>query len=259
MPFETLPEGLHIGVPDEQSVVPVWHGLGGVQLVPATHAVQTPLSQTSPLPHEVPFGRAIPVSVHEGVPPAQETTPVWHGFAGGHEPPATHVPHVPLSQTSLAPHGVPFATLPVALQTGRPVLQSVVPVWHGLVGMQLAPGVHEVQTPLSQTMLVPHEVPLVTGVVVSLHTGVPVVHPMAPSTHGLGGVPHDVPAVHPTHRPLSQTALVPHEVPFIAAVDESVHTGAPVAQLMTPVTHGLGCVVQEPPAVQLLQTPPTQN
>jgi hypothetical protein len=70
----------------------------------------------------------MPVSVHAGVPPAHEMTPVSHGLAGGHAPPATHAPHVPLSQTWPAPQLVPLATLPVALHTETPVEQSVVPV-----------------------------------------------------------------------------------------------------------------------------------
>jgi hypothetical protein len=39
-----------------------------------------------------------------------------------------HPTQAPLSQTSLAPHDVPLATLPVATQTGVPVEQDVVPI-----------------------------------------------------------------------------------------------------------------------------------
>jgi hypothetical protein len=43
-----------------------------------------------------------------------------------------------------------------------PVVHDVAPTWQLLVGVQGFPAVHEVHPPLSQTMLVPHDVPLVT-------------------------------------------------------------------------------------------------
>ncbi len=91
----------------------------------------------------------------------------------------------------------------------------------------------DAQVPLSQTSLVPHDVPLPTWVVVALQTGTPVVHDVVPVTHGLVGV-QAAPVVHASHEPLSQTSLVPQEVPFAASLPVSLQTETPVAQDVTP-------------------------
>lgn len=197
----------------------------------------------------------MPVSVHAGVPPAHEMTPVSHGLAGGHDPPAVHAPHVPLSQTWPAPQLVPLETLPVALHTETPVEQSVVPVWHGFVGEHTAPDVHDAHDPLSQTWLAPQEVPLATFVDVLPHTGTPVEQPMAPSTHGLGGVPHAAPVEQARQVPLSQTIPEPHEVPLAMVLVVLSHTGEPVEQPMAPTRHWLGAGLQGPPGVHAVHTP----
>jgi hypothetical protein len=76
---------------------------------------------------------------------------------------------------------VPLETdIPVSVQTGRPVEQLTVPVWHALVGVHAAPAEHAEHVPLSQTRLVPQAVPLDTDVPVSVQTATPVVHTTLP-------------------------------------------------------------------------------
>jgi hypothetical protein len=107
---------------------------------PWAHALQTPLSQTSPVPHELPFGRTVPVSVHEETLPVQSSEPTWQTFVGVHGAPAVHARQVPLSQALPVPHGAPLAAgLPVSLQTAWPEAQSSVPVWHTSTGVHAAP------------------------------------------------------------------------------------------------------------------------
>lgn len=60
----------------------------------------------------------------------------------------------------MLPQEVPFATLALlSLQTGDPVAQLSVPVWHGLGGVHAAPFAHELHVPSKQTWFVPHAVP----------------------------------------------------------------------------------------------------
>jgi hypothetical protein len=47
---------VQLGVPDAHASVPLWHGFGGTQLVPALHAMQFPFEQTWFEPHAVPSG-----------------------------------------------------------------------------------------------------------------------------------------------------------------------------------------------------------
>ena len=229
-----------------------------MQTLPAVHAVHVPLSQTSLVPHEVPFATFIPLSVHTGTPPGQEMVPVWHGLAGGQAAPAMHVPQTPPMQDPPG-HVVPSGRLPVALHTSTPVEQSLVPVWHGLLGAQLFPATHVLHVPLSQTMMVPHDVPLPTSWLVLPHTGTPLEQPIAPTTHGLGGVPQTAPVVQAMHPPLSQTMLVPQAVPLATGWGVLLQTATPVEQPTAPTTHGFGFVLHGAPAEHELQTPPTQN
>ena len=255
VPFVTLlPVSLQTAVPVVQTMLPVWHWFGGVQLVPDEHVVHDPLSQTSPVPHDVPLLTGVPVSVHTATPVEQSVVPVSHGLAGVHAAFWVQAAHVPLSHTSLVPQVVPLAALvPVSVHTAVPVEQSVVPAWHGLAGVQVAPCVHALHAPLLHTSLVPHDVPLAALVPVSVHTGTPVVHEVNPTWHGLVGVQVDPPA-HALHAPLSQTSLVPHTVPFGACVPVSVHVGVLPEQSRVPVSHALAGVHGDESA-HALQTP----
>jgi hypothetical protein len=52
----------------------------------------------------------------------------------------------------LAPQLVPGAWLPLSVQTGAPLVQTIAAVWHGLPDVQVAPAVQATQVPApSQT------------------------------------------------------------------------------------------------------------
>jgi hypothetical protein len=105
----------------------------------------------------------------------QAVRPAWQTLDGMQVLPAVQETQLPLLQTMLVPQEVPSATLPDCMQTGAPLLQTVVPVWHGAPeGEQLAPTLQLTQDPvLPQTLLVPQLVPAETSFPVSLQTGVP--------------------------------------------------------------------------------------
>jgi hypothetical protein len=160
-----------------------------------------------------------------------------------------------LSHTPLMPQDVPSATFPVSAQTDSPVEQEVIPVWHGFVGWQLTPAVHEPHVPLSHTRLVPQDVPSATFPV-SAQTDVPVEQEVIPVWHRFVGW-QLTPAVHEPHVPLSHTRLVPQDVPF-ATLPVSVHRDIPVMQDVVPARHGL-LGWQLTPAVHAAQVPLPQT
>jgi hypothetical protein len=77
MPFGTLPDSMHTGIPVLHAVVPVRHGLPATtQLAPATQGTQSPVAlHTLSFPHGVPGGDAVPVSLHVEVEPEQLSDP----------------------------------------------------------------------------------------------------------------------------------------------------------------------------------------
>jgi hypothetical protein len=171
VPTGLLPLTTHTELPVEQEVRPTLHGSGGVHVAPAVHGTQLPVLHTWFIPQPVPLATAVPVSWQVALPVVQVSVPVWHGLVGVQAPPAAHAMQAPLLQTrlGLVPHVVPFATFPVSAHTEMPVTHDVAPVRHGFVGWQLAPAVHAPQTPLLQTRLVPHTVPLTRFLPVSAH------------------------------------------------------------------------------------------
>jgi hypothetical protein len=77
------------------------------------------------------------------------------------------------------PQEVPLsALLPVSEQVWLPVLQELVPLWHGFAGTQATPDVHDTQLPALHTKLVPQLVP--SALLLAVHTGLPVEHEMVP-------------------------------------------------------------------------------
>jgi hypothetical protein len=74
------------------------------------------------------------VSLQVGAPVVQVSVPMWHGLVGVQAPPAWHVAHEPALHTMFAPQVVPFARLPVSMQTGEPVAHDVAPVLQALAG-----------------------------------------------------------------------------------------------------------------------------
>lgn len=141
-----------------------------------------------------------------------------------------------------------------------PVLQLVVPVWHGLlVGLHEAPAVQATHDPLLQTSLVPHVMPLPAGPD-ETHTDVPVAHDVLPARQTLPPGLQATFAVHATHAPPMQTSLVPHAVPSATLV-ALVHVDVPVEHEVVPVWHTLPLGLQAALAVHaphwpLLQTWP---
>ena len=73
VPFARLPLSAQTGVPVVQTFEPVRHGLLGVQVLPAVHDAHAPLLQTMLVPHDVPFALAVPVSMHDIAPLAEQT------------------------------------------------------------------------------------------------------------------------------------------------------------------------------------------
>jgi hypothetical protein len=144
------PVSTQTGAPVEQEIVPLSHVFVGGQAAPAVQELQLPVPlQTRFVPQLVPAASGVPVSVHVCVPVEQSVKPASQGFAGVHERPAVHELHVPFEQTRFVPQLVPFArAIPESTQTVAPVEQSVVPVWHGFVGVQATPAVHALHVPL---------------------------------------------------------------------------------------------------------------
>ena len=163
--------------------------------------------------------------------------------------------HTPLLHTMLVPQALPFATFPAAWHTGVPVVQTVIPVRQGWpVTVQLAPVAQIPHVPVAlHTRLSPQDVPAARFVFVSVHCGVPVEHTSVPAWQGFVGA-QVAPAWQVTQSPVWQTMLVPQDVPF-GRSPISVHSGAPVAQLISPLRQGFSVRVHAPPAVQEAQAP----
>jgi hypothetical protein len=174
VPLATFPVSMQTEVPVVQDVAPVLQTLLGWQVVFAVQLVQVPLLHTLFVPHEVPSLRFCPVS-EQLFGGEQAVRPAWQTLDGVQVLPAVQETQLPPLQTMLVPQEVPLATFPDCMQTGAPLLQTVVPVWHGAPeGEQLAPAWQLTQDPvLPQTLLVPQLVPAEATFPVSLQTGVP--------------------------------------------------------------------------------------
>jgi hypothetical protein len=150
VPLGASLDSMQIGVPVLQAMVPLRQGLPGTtQSIPCMHAVQLAPLQTMSVPHAVPAGTFVPVSVHVGAAPEQTSVPVWHLFVGVHAPPAWQVAHVPAWQTIPVPHELPFGLLSLSVQTGAPVVQTMLPTRQGRpVTSQAIPSGQASQLPL---------------------------------------------------------------------------------------------------------------
>ena len=211
-------------VPVWQLVVPVSHGLMGVQLTPLVQEVHVPPLHTLFVPHDVPSA-AFPATVQTEVPVEQDVIPVLHRLLGWQLMPAVQEAHVPALHTLLVPHDVPSATFPDATQAEVPVEQDVTPVLQRVLGWQVVPAVQAPQVPLSHTLLVPHDVPF-ARFPVSVQTEVPVAQDVAPVLQALLGW-QVVPAVQAPQVPALHTLLVPQVVPLarFCPVSEQVIAG----------------------------------
>jgi hypothetical protein len=186
-----LPDSLHTGEPDEQSIAPVLHGLPVSQVAPWLHVPQLPLLHTLPDPHIVPFGTAVFVSRHVCVPVEQLYVHTWQALVGVQVPPAAQATQLPLLHTFPDPHpaGVePLARFPVSAHWDEPDEHDVFPVLQGFEGWQVWFAVHELQLPLLQTLsfVLAQDVPFAL-LLVSLHTWVPVEQEVDPFLQGFAG------------------------------------------------------------------------
>jgi len=162
---------------------------------------------------------------------------------------------VPSSHTSFVPHEAPLGRLLcVFAQTEAPLVQLVAQRVHDPAGVHTLPDVHGLQRPERQTWFAPHEVPLVTGVPVSLHDATPEEQSIAPTSQALPAGTHDAPDAHALHEPLSHTAFVPHDCPLVRFVPVSSHASAPLEQSVSPVWQAF-VGVHETPAVQPVHAP----
>jgi hypothetical protein len=131
-----------LDTPVLHEVAPIKHRFDGLHGVPATHETQLPLSQTSFVPHVVPFP-ALPVATQVCCPEAHDVDAVSHALLREHGALAAHPRHAPSKQTSFVPQGVPFETFAAETHIAVPLAQEVVPVWHILPpGLHVPPGVH---------------------------------------------------------------------------------------------------------------------
>jgi hypothetical protein len=228
--------------------------LVGVQFPPLVHAVHVPPLHTLLFPHDVPFA-AFPAVTQTEVPVEQDVIPVLHMLVGWQLTPAVQLLHVPLLQTLFVPHDVPSATFPVSPQTEVPVVHDVAPVLQRLVGWQAVPVVHAPQVPLSQTLLLPHDIPSATFPV-SAQTEVPVTQEVVPVRHALVGW-QLTPALQVLHVPPLHTLFVPQVVPLarFCPVSEQAIAGE---QTVMPAWQTLDAV-QASPAVQATHVPSLQT
>jgi hypothetical protein len=185
----------------------------------------------------------LPPSTQTGKPVAHDVVPGFlQGLVGVQAAPFMQVPQVPPRQNMVEPVAGPQlvpsgANVPVSVQTGAPVLQTMAPVWHLLVGVHDIPAVQAMHALAAlHTMFVPHEAPTAL-LAPSIHADEPVVQDVVPTLQRLGFVVHPVrPGVHVAHVPALQKRLaVPHGDPSASDVPRSVHTAVPVAQERVPL------------------------
>src|SRR5262249_17966162 len=133
----------------------------GLQLEPAVHALQLPLSsQTWLTPQTVPAGALVPRSVQTRAPALHDAEPLWHGFPPGmHGAPAVQGAHAPALQNSLVPHCVPLGAMPPSRQTGDPVEHAIVACPQVPAAAQLVPTGQPTHVPSLQTAPASQAVP----------------------------------------------------------------------------------------------------
>ena len=85
---------------------------------------------------------------------------------------------------------------------------------------------------------------------VSVQTGAPVAHEIAPTLHALVAV-QTPPATQAAHAPLLHTMFVPHAMPFACAFPVSMHSRPVVAHLFCPTWHGLEGMQALPAPLQI--------
>ena len=163
---------VHVSVPVRQAGMPVAHAM------PGTHGTHAPAPLHTPPVHTVPAG-TLPLVVHTGPPEAQMVVPVVQALPVLHAAPVTHGTHVPVPLHTPPGHAEPTGALPLAVHTGAPLAQLMVPVVQALPVLHDAPDAHVTHMPLPSHMPPAQSVPAGELPVV-LHTGAPVVQAMVP-------------------------------------------------------------------------------
>ena len=187
-PLGALPVSWHCEVPDSQLVVPSLQGLPVSQDTLAVQAAQVPLLQTWLVPQLVPLATFRVVSVHWGVPVAQDNVPVWHLFVGVQACPSVQLTHRPPLQTWLLPQDLPAAAGPVSTHTGAPLVQSILPTLQGSARSQAMPALQATHSPVElQTLSLPQVSPAARFRAASLHTGAAPAQSRVPSWRGSWG------------------------------------------------------------------------
>ena len=105
----------------------------------------------------------------------------------------------------MTPQGVPSVAFDRPVQTELPVEHDVVPFLQGLSGgLQAVPPAQATHCPPEHTSFVPHAVPSLATVPMSLHIATPPEHEMAPTWHGLAAGEQAAPSEHGAHPPSLQ-------------------------------------------------------
>jgi len=216
-------------------------------------------------PHDSPSPREVPRSTQVGVPVLQDSRPLWHGLAGLQAPPSLHAAHAPALQTIFVPPGeeqdVPAGLFPLSIQTDDPVAQDVVPTLQALVASHAWPAEQETHIPARHTLLSPHTVavPSGKGMLVSMHTALPVSQARTPLWHGFAGGQAE-PATQGMQVPSMHTLPVPHDVP-LGLFPDTRQVETPVEQDVVPVLqgslteHALTVQATQAPALHTWSTP----
>jgi hypothetical protein len=134
-------------------------------------------------------------------------------------------------------------------------------VAHAFPEVQGASCTQAMQPPAKHVWPVPQLVPSRTAVPWSSQTEVPVAQLVSPAWQGLPVGVQATSAAQATQEPALQTWSIPQIVPLATGtggVALSTHVEVPVAQLVTPTTHGFAGV-QDAPATQPTHEPPLQT
>lgn len=173
-----------------------------------------------------------PDSEQTGAPVAQAVVPVRHGLPLTLQvAPAVQLAQLPVDpHTLFVPQLVPAArSVPLSLQTGVPVEQTIAPSWQGFGGTQSAPSAQAPHLPERHTIPVPHDVPFGWSPD-SAQTEAPVAHEIVPVRHEFPGGEQAPPTAQVTQAPLLQTLSAPQTVPLAWGCCVSVQEATSVCE-----------------------------
>jgi len=117
------PVSVQTDAPVVQTIDPVRQALPGVQALPAAQAAHAPLLHTMFVPQTVPLACAVPVSMHDATPLAEQIVcPTWQRLAAVQTPPGVHdgPPPVPPRPPMPVPPPPPRPPMPVPPVPPRP-------------------------------------------------------------------------------------------------------------------------------------------